>query len=107
MDDFSRDDTWYSLDEKWRAWKCKDGEEHEPNIKRLTTGKKVFVSSFAMLHGIAGLAFLVTVGAWGSDKFREFPVERWVIAISGFTIWFSWMYKVSEWVNEQLDGDAP
>jgi hypothetical protein len=106
LNDFSRDATWYSLDDQWRAWKCKDAEEHEPNIKLITTGKKAIVLSVAMLHGIAGLTFLVIVGAWSSDKFRQFPLERWVIAISGLIVWFSWMYKVSKWVNEHLDGSA-
>jgi hypothetical protein len=104
LNDLSREGTWYSLDDQWRAWKC-DAGEHEPNINPITSGKKAIVLSVAMLHGIAGLTFIVIV-SWSGDKLRQFPVERWMIGISGFTVWFSWMYKLSKWVNEQLDQDA-
>jgi|SRR6185437_7491242 len=103
LDDFSRDGTWYFLDDQFRAWKCENGEEHEPNLKEITATKKIFVWIGALLHGIAGLVFLVIVGTWSSHQFKQFPIERWVIGTSGFTVWITWMYKLSNWVDEQLN----
>lgn len=36
LNDFSRFGTWYYLDNQWRAWKCYNGEEHEPSADDAT-----------------------------------------------------------------------
>jgi hypothetical protein len=100
QDDFSRDGALYALDNHFRAWKCQNGEEHEPNIKQISGTNRKFVWIASLLHGIAGIVFLVTVGAFANHLFG---VERSLMGISALTVWFTWMYKVSKWTNEQLD----
>ena len=39
--DFSKYGSWYSLDERGRAWKCSNGEEHEPRPKSANLKKRL------------------------------------------------------------------